>query len=74
MLDGPGAPAFAGVDTHKETNVLGLKDGLGRTIGTWEFPAGPEGYEALAEQYPEEFNRDYDAECVLVASARIVKA
>ena len=29
---------------------------------------------ALAEQYPEEFNRDYDAECVLVASARIVKA
>ena len=29
---------------------------------------------ALAEQYPEEFNRDYDAECGLVASARIVKA
>ena len=28
---------------------------------------------ALAEQYPEEFNRDYDAECGMVASARIVK-
>ena len=27
-----------------------------------------------AEQYPAEFNRDYDAECGLVASARIVKA
>ena len=29
---------------------------------------------ALAEQYSEQFNRDYDAECGLVASARIVKA
>ena len=45
----PGAPAFAGVDTHKETNMLGLKDGLGRAIGTWEFPADPEGYAALAD-------------------------
>ena len=27
---------------------------------------------ALAAQYPEEFGRDYDAECGLVASARIV--
>ena len=49
MVDEPGAPAFAGVDTHKETNMLGLKDGLGRTIGTWEFPADPKGYEALAD-------------------------
>lgn len=45
----PGAPAFAGVDTHKDTNMLGLKDALGRTIGTWEFPADPGGYEALAD-------------------------
>ena len=45
----PGAPAFAGVDTHKDTNTLGLKDGLGRTIGAWEFPADPSGYEALAD-------------------------
>ena len=45
----PGAPAFAGVDTHKETNMLGLKDGLGRAIGTWEFPADPKGYAALAD-------------------------
>lgn len=45
----PGAPAFAGVDTHKDTNMLGLKDALGREIGTWEFPAGPAGYDALAD-------------------------
>ena len=42
-------PAFAGVDTHKETNMLGLKDALGRTIGTWEFRADPAGYAALAD-------------------------
>ena len=29
---------------------------------------------ALAAQYPEEFNRDYDAASGMVASARIVKA
>lgn len=45
----PGIPAFAGVDTHKETNTLGLKDALGRVIGTWEFPADPAGYDALAD-------------------------
>ncbi|ACV21484.1 Transposase IS116/IS110/IS902 family [Slackia heliotrinireducens] len=44
-----GAPAFAGVDTHKETNMLALKDGLGRTVGIWEFPANPAGYDALAD-------------------------
>jgi len=41
--------AFAGVDTHKDTHMLGLKDALGRTIGTWEFPATPAGYDALAD-------------------------
>jgi len=41
--------AFAGVDTHKETHMLGLKDALGRTMGTWEFPATPDGYDALAD-------------------------
>ena len=46
----PGAPAYAGVDTHKDTMMLGLKDALLRTIGTWEFPATPEGYEALADR------------------------
>lgn len=45
----PGRPAFAGVDTHKDTNMLGLKDGLGRAIGTWEFTADPAGYAALAD-------------------------
>lgn len=45
----PGRPAFAGIDTHGDTNMLGLKDALGREIGTWEFPAGPEGYAALAD-------------------------
>ena len=49
MREETGAPAFAGVDTHKDTNMLGLKDALGRTIGTWEFPADPGGYEALAD-------------------------
>ena len=29
---------------------------------------------AWAEQYPAEFNRDYDSDCGMVASARIVKA
>lgn len=46
----PGAPAYAGVDTHKDTMMLGLKDALLRTVGTWEFPATPEGYEALADR------------------------
>lgn len=43
------APAFAGVDTHKETNMLALADGLGRPIGTWEFASDPAGYGALAD-------------------------
>lgn len=43
-------PAWAGVDTHKDKNVLGLKDSLGRAVGTWEFPADPEGYDALADR------------------------
>lgn len=41
-------PAYAGVDTHKDTNMLGLKDALGRTIGAWEFLATPEGYADMA--------------------------
>lgn len=44
-----GAPAFAGVDTHKDTHTLALLDGLRRPIGTWEFPTGPEGYALLEE-------------------------
>lgn len=43
------APAFAGVDTHKDTNMLALADALGRPIGTWEFPCDPAGYQALAD-------------------------
>lgn len=42
-----GAPAYAGVDTHKDTNALALLDGLGRVVGTWEFPTGRAGYAAL---------------------------
>ena len=51
-MGGPlaGAPAFAGVDTHKETNTLGLIDCLGRPIGTWEFASDPAGYAALADK------------------------
>ena len=45
----PGAPAYAGVDTHKDTNTLALLDALGRPLGTAESPAGAEGYAALAE-------------------------
>ena len=41
------APAYAGVDTHKDTNTLGLIDSLGRVIGTWEFPTGEAGYARL---------------------------
>ena len=44
-----GAPAFAGVDTHKDTHTLALLDGLRRPIGTWKFPTGPEGYALLEE-------------------------
>lgn len=40
-------PAFAGVDTHKDTHTLALVDPLGRVIGTWEFPTGEEGYRQL---------------------------
>lgn len=49
MADYTGRPAFAGVDTHKDTHTLALKDGLGREVGTWEFPADPGGYAALAD-------------------------
>lgn len=41
------APAWAGVDTHKDTNMLALLDGLGRVMGTWEFPTGKSGYAQL---------------------------
>lgn len=40
-------PAYAGVDTHKETNALALLDPLCRVIGTWEFPTGEAGYAEL---------------------------
>ena len=45
----PGKPAYAGVDTHKDTNALALVDALGRVVGTWEFPTGAAGYEMLEE-------------------------
>lgn len=44
-----GAPAWAGVDTHKGTHTLALLDGSLRVIGTWRFPTGEEGYSRLAE-------------------------
>lgn len=40
-------PAYAGVDTHKDTNMLALLDPLCRVIGTWEFPTGEAGYSEL---------------------------
>lgn len=43
-------PAYAGIDTHKDTNMLALLDCLGRPIGTWESPTGADGYDALERQ------------------------
>ncbi len=45
---GAGRPAYAGVDTHKDSHVLALTDALGRKIGAWRFDATPEGYAELA--------------------------
>ena len=42
-----GRPAFAGVDTHKDTHVLALIDALGRKLGAWRFDATPAGYAEL---------------------------
>lgn len=42
--------AWAGVDTHRDTNTLALIDALGRVIGTWEFRTGREGYDELASK------------------------
>ena len=44
-----GAAAYAGVDTHRDAHMLALIDSLGRTIGTWEFPATRIGYGLLAK-------------------------
>lgn len=46
-MDVTAYPAYAGVDTHKDTNVLALLDPLCRVIGTWEFPTGEDGYAQL---------------------------
>ena len=45
----PGKPAYAGVDTHKDTHALALVGTLGRVVGTWEFPTGAAGYGMLEE-------------------------
>ena len=42
-----GAPAFAGVDTHKGSHTLALLDALGRRLGAREFPADAAGIAAL---------------------------
>lgn len=44
-----GRPAYAGVDTHKETHTLALIDALGKAVGTQTFPATRKGYVQLAE-------------------------
>lgn len=49
VSEAPGAPAYAGVDTHKDTHTLALVDALGREVATRTFPADPGGYEALAD-------------------------
>ena len=42
-----GAPAFAGVDTHKGSHTLALLDALGRRLGAREFPADAAGVAEL---------------------------
>ncbi len=42
-----GAPAFAGVDTHKGSHTLALLDALGRRLGAREFPADAAGIAEL---------------------------
>lgn len=44
----PGAPAYAGVDTHKETHTLSLIDALGREVSCQSFAADAAGVAALA--------------------------
>ena len=44
---GEGAPAFAGVDTHKGSHTLALLDALGRRLGAREFPADAAGVAEL---------------------------
>lgn len=46
-MEATAVPAYAGVDTHKDTNTLALLDPLCRVIGTWEFPTGEAGYAQL---------------------------
>ena len=46
-MDATASPAYAGVDTHRDTNTLALLDPLCRVIGTWEFPTGEAGYAEL---------------------------
>jgi transposase len=38
-----------GVDTHKDTHVAAVVDGVGRVLATASFPADGDGYTALAE-------------------------
>ena len=38
------APAWAGVDTHKDTNTLALLDGARRVMGTWRPLTGTSPY------------------------------
>lgn len=39
--------AYAGIDTHKDTNTLALLDELGKVISTKEFATGAKGYNEL---------------------------
>lgn len=49
MHDATPAPArYAGIDTHKDTNMLALLDEAGRLVATKEFPTGKAGYEQLS--------------------------
>lgn len=43
----PARTVTGGVDTHKDTHVVGALDGLGQVLGTEAFPATGAGYQML---------------------------
>jgi transposase len=43
----PAHQVTGGVDTHKDTHVAAVLDGLGRLLGTESFPATAAGYQRL---------------------------
>jgi transposase len=45
----PAAPNVAGVDTHRDTHVVAVLNGIGAVLGSNTFPATAQGYDQLLE-------------------------